>query len=182
MTLVQRILAFITAIGTDVKKITTSTAIGLKDTEFVQDGNLKDGNGADVIGMDGLPVPLYGLKVGIDLDDAHFYQNGTTTVDSISVPKISVKPEILGTAAISSFNAKLSADVQMPVTNQWYDAVSLSLATGTYLIAALGTQSRNATTAETIYARVTDGTNTFMSTQGYHASAVGAGCSLGMRL
>lgn len=110
---------------------------------------------------------------GYDLDSSDFYQNGTTTLpNSETVPKISL--------VRGRLSAALSADVQMPTTNTWYDGPGVTLTPGTWLVNAVVTQLRTATTAETIYARVTNGTTHYASTQGYHASVANSGCTLFM--
>ena len=85
-----------------------------------------------------------------------------------------------GGGSITHAEASLSADVQMTSNNTWYNGPSFSLAAGTWLVTAHLTQVRAATTAETIYGRITDGTNRYASQQGYHASASGAGVPLTM--
>lgn len=77
--------------------------------------------------------------------------------------------------AISYVTAKLSADVQMATSNTWYSGPSVSLTAGTWFVVASLTQLRSATTAETIYAKITNGTTDYASTQSYHASASGTG-------
>lgn len=85
-----------------------------------------------------------------------------------------------GGGALTNAEGSLAADVQMPSSNTWYNGPSVSLDAGTWLVTAHITQQRNATTAETIYARISDGTNHWASQQAYHPSASGSGCNLSM--
>lgn len=83
--------------------------------------------------------------------------------------------------SITNSESAPAADVQMPTSNTWYNACTLSLAAGTWLLIGHITQVRTASTAETIYGRISDGTsNHIASQQGYHPSASGSGCSLAM--
>ena len=81
---------------------------------------------------------------------------------------------------ITSLSASLSADVALTTTATWYNGPSVSLPAGTWLVMGRITHVRSATTAETIYARLGDGTNHYASTQFYHPSASGAGVVLPM--
>jgi hypothetical protein len=83
-------------------------------------------------------------------------------------------------ATLTHAEASLSADVQMPSSNTWYNGPSVSLDAGTWLVTAHLTQVRAATTAETIYGRISDGTNHYASQQGYHASVSGTGVPMTM--
>jgi len=87
-----------------------------------------------------------------------------------------ISPSTSGT--ITSLSASLSANVSLTTTATWYDGPSLSLAAGTWLVIGRITHNRSATTAETIYARLGDGTNHYASTQFYHASVTGTGVVL----
>lgn len=78
-------------------------------------------------------------------------------------------------ATLTNAEALLGADVQLAVTNQWYDGPSVSLAAGTWLVNCHLTHWRTTTTAETVFARITDGTNHHASTQYSHASVAGIG-------
>lgn len=82
--------------------------------------------------------------------------------------------------AITNVEGLLGADVQMPTANTWYDGPTVSLAAGTWLVNCHLTQWRTTTTAATVYARISDGTNHHASTQGYHPSVAGNGVSLKM--
>ena len=81
---------------------------------------------------------------------------------------------------ITSLSASLSADVALTTTSTWYDGPSVFLDAGTWLVIGRITHVRSATTAETIYARLGDGTNHYASTQCYHASVSGTGVVLPM--
>lgn len=79
-----------------------------------------------------------------------------------------------------SYSDSLVADVGMPSSDTWYDGPSVTLPAGKYLVNAHMTQIRNTTTAEHVYARISDGTNHYASTQMYHASAANTGVSLSL--
>lgn len=83
-------------------------------------------------------------------------------------------------ATLSYASSQLSANVPLTTTSTWYDITSLSLTAGTWLITAQMTHVKSATTAETVYGRITDGTNHYASTQMYHASVSGTGVLLFM--
>ena len=87
-----------------------------------------------------------------------------------------ISPSTSGT--ITSLAAALSANVSLTTTATWYDGPSVSLVAGTWLVIGRITHVRSATTAETIYARLGDGTNHYASTQFYHASVTGTGVVL----
>ena len=89
-----------------------------------------------------------------------------------------ITPSAAGT--ITSLSASLSADVALTTTSTWYNGPSVSLAAGTWLVIGRITHVRSATTAETIYARFSNGTNHYASTQFYHASVNGTGVVLPM--
>lgn len=80
--------------------------------------------------------------------------------------------------AITYATASLSADVALTTSSTWYDGPSVSIAAGTWLVVGRITHVRAATTAETIFGRVTDGTNHYGSSQLYHPSASGSGTVL----
>ena len=82
-----------------------------------------------------------------------------------------ITPSSAGT--ITSLSASLSADVALTTTSTWYDGPEVSLEAGTWLVMGRITHVRSATTAETIYARLGDGTNHYASTQCYRASVSG---------
>lgn len=79
---------------------------------------------------------------------------------------------------LSHAEASLSADVSLSSSNTWYNGPAVTLEPGTWLINAHVTHVRSATTAETVYARLTDGTNHHASQQMYHASVSGTGVAL----
>lgn len=83
-----------------------------------------------------------------------------------------------GTPTISYYQTYLAADVQMLVSSQWYNGPSVVLPPGVYLVNATLTQVRTATSAEHVAARLTNLTNTYATTQMYHASTAGTGVSL----
>ena len=87
-----------------------------------------------------------------------------------------ISPSTSGT--ITSLSAALSANVSLTTTATWYNGPSLSLVAGTWLVIGRITHNRSATTAETIYARLGDGTNHYASTQFYHTSVTGTGVVL----
>ena len=87
-----------------------------------------------------------------------------------------ISPSTSGT--ITSLSAALSANVSLTTTATWYDGPSVSLVAGTWLVIGRITHVRSATTAETIYARLGDGTKHYASTQFYHASVSGIGVVL----
>ena len=89
-----------------------------------------------------------------------------------------ITPASAGT--ITSLSASLSADVALTTTSTWYNGPSLSLPAGTWLVMGQITHVRSATTAEMIYARISDGTTHYSSTQFYHASVSGTGVVLPM--
>lgn len=74
-------------------------------------------------------------------------------------------------ATLTNAEGSLAADVQLAVTNTWYDGPTVSLAAGTWLVNCHMTQVRTSNTAETIYARISDGTTHQASTQFYHAAS-----------
>jgi hypothetical protein len=73
-------------------------------------------------------------------------------------------------ASITSTSAALANDVQLAVSNTWYDGPSVSLAAGTWLVNAHVTVVRTATTAITYFSRISDGTTHYASTQAYQGS------------
>lgn len=75
-----------------------------------------------------------------------------------------------GDFVIGNANSKLSADVTMTNANQWYDAVSVSLSKGTWLVMGLASINRAATTLCQHGARISDGTTHYVSTQASHPS------------
>lgn len=85
-----------------------------------------------------------------------------------------------GGGSLSHAEAFLSADVQMPTSNTWYDGPSVSLAAGTWLINTHTTLARTATTALTYFNRLTDGTNHHASSSQYQASVANHTVSIGL--
>lgn len=67
-------------------------------------------------------------------------------------------------------NSKLGADVTMTNANTFYDAVSVSLEPGFWLVMAHASINRAATTLCQHTARISDGTNHYASTQASHPS------------
>lgn len=120
-----------------------------------------------------LPAPsasLAGVIARLATDNKPYWCDGTQWVDLSAS----------GGGALSSATGALAADVSLTTSNQWYDGPGVSLAAGTWLVAATITQVRAATTAETIYGRLTTGTAHYASTQMYHASVNGAGVTLSL--
>lgn len=120
-----------------------------------------------------LPAPsvsLAGVIARLASDNKPYWCDGTQWVDLSAS----------GGGVLSSASAALAADVSLTTSNQWYDGPGVSLAAGTWLIAATITQVRAATTAETIFGRLTTGTVHYASTQMYHASVNGTGVTLGL--
>lgn len=118
-----------------------------------------------------LPAPsvsLAGVIARLASDNRPYWCDGTQWVDLSAS----------GGGALSSASAALAADVSLTTSNQWYDGPGVSLEAGTWLVAATITQVRAATTAETIYGRLTTGTTHYASTQMYHPSVNGGGASL----
>jgi hypothetical protein len=120
-----------------------------------------------------LPAPsaaLAGVIARLASDNKPYWCDGTQWVDL----------SVSGGGALSSASAALAADVSLTTSNQWYDGPGISLAAGTWLVGATITQVRAATTAETIYGRLSTGTVHYASTQMYHASVNGTGVSLSL--
>lgn len=74
------------------------------------------------------------------------------------------------TASIAATEAVLAAPVSLTADNTWTDAVTLSLAAGTWLLTGQITMQRHVTTATTFMARISDGTTHYASGQQYQAS------------
>lgn len=91
-----------------------------------------------------------------------------------------ITPAAGGGGSLTSSQASLSADVQMPTSNTWYDGPSLSLAAGTWLINTHTTLARTATTALTYFNRVTTGTVHYASSSQYQASVANHTVSIGL--
>ena len=120
-----------------------------------------------------LPAPsvsLAGVIARLASDNKPYWCDGTQWVDLSAS----------GGGALSSASAALAADVSLTTSNQWYDGPGVSLAAGTWLVAATITQVRAATTAETIYGRISTGAVHYASTQMYHASVNGTGAALSL--
>jgi len=99
--------------------------------------------------------------------------NGTNWVNAAA-------PTGGGGGSITSTEASLSTDVQMPTSNTWYDGPSVSLAAGTWLVSTHTTFARTATTALTYYNRITDGTNHHASSSVYMASVANHSANVGL--
>lgn len=120
-----------------------------------------------------LPAPsaaLAGVIARLASDNKPYWCDGTQWVDLSAS----------GGGTLSSASAALAADVSLTTSNQWYDGPGISLATGTWLVGATITQVRSATTAETIYGRLSTGTVHYASTQMYHASLNGSGVTMSL--
>jgi len=74
--------------------------------------------------------------------------------------------------AITTTEAVLTAPVDLTSNNTWTDAVTLSLAAGTWLITGHITMQRQVTSATTFMARISDNTSHWASGQQYQASNV----------
>lgn len=122
----------------------------------------------------GTGVGIFYQKTGADLQFKSLKKGSGIVLDT------SVTGEIGISAALSYASSQLSANVPLTTTSTWYDITSLSLTAGTWLITAQMTHVKSATTAETVYGRITDGTNHYASTQMYHASVSGIGVVLFM--
>jgi hypothetical protein len=85
-----------------------------------------------------------------------------------------------GGGSITNVEGLLAADVQLTANNTWYNGPSVTLGAGTWLVTCHLTHWRSTTTAETVYARISDGTNHHASTQYYHASVAGIGNNIAM--
>jgi hypothetical protein len=85
-----------------------------------------------------------------------------------------------GAGSITNSEGSLGSDVQLASNNTWYDGPTVSLAAGTWLVVCHLTQVRTSNTAETIYARISDGTNHHASTQFYHAATTSWSGTLAM--
>ena len=85
-----------------------------------------------------------------------------------------------GAGGLTVYNSTLQVNVSMTSSNVWYNATSITVVAGTYLLNAHFTQLRNTTTAETVYTRIFDGTSTICDTQQYHASVANTGVSMGL--
>lgn len=82
--------------------------------------------------------------------------------------------------AISTASAVLANDVQMPTSNAWVTAVSITPAAGTWLVVAQITMRRAATTARRYGARIFNGTATEASGEAYVASANPSGATIAL--
>jgi len=91
-----------------------------------------------------------------------------------------ITPAAGGGGSLTSSEASLATDVQMPTSNTWYDGPSVSLAAGTWLINTHTTLARTATTALTYFNRLTDGTNHHASSSQYQASVANHTVSIGL--
>lgn len=79
-----------------------------------------------------------------------------------------------GIASMDYYENYLDAAVTMPTSGSWYAGPSVTLPAGTYLITALVTFRRSATTATTWFSRISDGTNHYASGQAYTPSVSGS--------
>jgi hypothetical protein len=75
-----------------------------------------------------------------------------------------------GPTSLISASANLAANVTMTNANQFYDGPVLALTAGTWIVFAVLTAGRAATTATSYTARISDGTTHYASTQFYQAS------------
>jgi hypothetical protein len=169
----------ITVLGADLTEASTDAFFGLtfspSDTiAFLGDDNT-DTWGVDVKHQMTIVSDANGIKIANDEaspgNSEYYGTNGSGTKGYFPLPSA---------GAITNASASLGADVQMATTNQWYDGPSVSLEAGTWLVSSHTTVQRNATTAETIFNRVTDGTNHYASSQAYHPSASGASVNIAL--
>jgi hypothetical protein len=162
------------------------TAVDAKQDTLVSGTNIKTINGTSVLGsgnltVDGLPAQAgkngkYLKTDGTNASwedaaggsDEVYVGSSTPTGDEIVWIDPTGAADTLG-----SYSNNLTSDVQMPTSNSWYDAASIALPIGTFLINAQFTAMRNATTALTYFARLTNKTTHYASSQAYQTSVSG---------
>lgn len=82
-----------------------------------------------------------------------------------------------GAAVLSNAEVVLTADVQLLVSNTFYDGPSITLDAGTWLIEGKAQYLKTTTTASQVTARLHDGTDTLDDAQEYHASVANSALS-----
>jgi hypothetical protein len=162
------------------------TVIDAKQDTLVSGTNIKTVNGTSLLGsgnlvVDGLPSQAGKNGKYLKTDgssatwedivggsDEVFVGSSTPTGDEI------VWIDTTGTAdTLGSYTDALATDKQMSSSDTWYDAASIALPIGTFLINAQFTAMRNATTALTYFARLTNKTLHYASSQAYQTSVSG---------
>ena len=162
------------------------TQLNSKQNTLVSGTNIKTINGTSILGsgnltVDGLPAQAGKNGKYLKTDGANAsWEDAAGGSDEVYVgSSIPTGDEIVwidptGAAdTLSSYTDALGSDVQMPTSNTWYDATSIALPIGTFLINAQFTAMRNATTALTYFARLTNKTTHYASSQAYQTSASG---------
>ena len=138
------------------------TAVDAKQDTLVSGTNIKTINGTSVLGSGNLTVD--GLPAQAGKNGKYLKTDGTNA---------SWEDAAGAADTLSSYTNALESDVEMPTSNTWYDATSIALPIGTFLINAQFTAQRNATFALTYFARLTNKTTHYASSQAYQTSASG---------
>ena len=165
---------------------TVKTAVDAKQDTLVSGTNIKSINGTSILGsgnlaVDGLPTQAGKNGKYLKTDgsnatwedvvsgsDEVYVGSSTPTGDEI------VWIDTTGVAdTLGSYINALAADKQMSSSDTWYDAASITLPIGKFLINAQLTAMRTATGALTYFARLTDKTTHYASSQAYMPSVSG---------
>lgn len=106
-------------------------------------------------------------------------QRGSAPANALDIATKGYVDSILSTLAsvFGSWSARAS-DVALTTSNTWYSGPSISLDAGSYVVIAQLQHWRTATTAESIFGRLTNGSTHYSSGQFYHPSVAGAGGQL----
>lgn len=160
--------------------------LAAKQDTLVSGTNIKSINGTSILGsgnlvVDGLPSQAgkNGKYLKTDGSNATWEDvvGGSDEVYVGSSPPTGdeiVWIDTTGTAdTLGSYTNALGSDVQMSTSNSWYDATSITLPIGKFLINAQLTAMRTATGALTYFARLTDKTTHYASSQAYMPSVNG---------